>query len=191
MLPPIHLPVIEVQFWCFYPEGIRRGRVLLPEKSAGTTSARVEAGNENAVASCPSLDASSSLSVMSKVEKIDVERTRPPPVKVLSGQLRSAGNWGTADSGAGCVIRLGRGRSLPVSLVWMQGTVLEVQQDRDTVLLMDETGTFIVQGVNNIPKGKPCLSQGNWPRPKLDSVSIHTKAKIKLPSPPKRTLNSY
>lgn len=178
MLPPIHLPVIEVQFWCFYSEEIRRGRVLLPEKSAATTSARGEAGNENAVASCPSLDASSSLSVMSKVEKTDVERTRPPPVKVLSGQLRAARNWGTADSGAGCVIRLGRGRSLPVSLVWMQGTVLEVQQDRDTVLLMDETGTFIVQGVNNIPKGKPCLSQGNWPRPKLDSVSIHTEAKI-------------
>lgn len=148
------------------------------KKSAATTSARGEAGNENAVASCPSLDPSSSLSVMSKVEKTDVERTRPPPVKVLSGQLRAAGNWGTADSGAGCVIRLGRGRSLPVSLVWMQGTVLEVQQDRDTVLLMDETGTFIVQGVNNIPKGKPCLSQGNWPRPKLDSVSIHTEAKI-------------
>uniref|UniRef100_A0A3Q4HAK1 RecQ mediated genome instability 2 n=1 Tax=Neolamprologus brichardi TaxID=32507 RepID=A0A3Q4HAK1_NEOBR len=92
----------------------------------------------------------------------DVERTRPPPVKVLSGQLRAAGNWGTADSGASCVIRLGRGRSLPVSRVWMQGTVLEVQQDRDTVLLMDETGTFIVQGVNNIPKGKPCLSQGKY-----------------------------
>lgn len=183
MLPPIHLPVIEVQFWCFYSEGIRRGRVLLPEKSAATTSTRGEAGNENAVASCPSLDASSSLSVMSKVEKTDVERTRPPPVKVLSGQLRAAGNWGTADSAAGCVIRLGRGRSLPVSLVWMQGTVLEVQQDRDTVLLMDETGTFIVQGVNNIPKGKPCLSQGNWPRPKLDSVSIHTEAKINPPPP--------
>ncbi|XP_031593226.1 recQ-mediated genome instability protein 2 [Oreochromis aureus] len=99
---------------------------------------------------------------MSKVEKTDVERTRPPPVKVLSGQLRAAGNWGTADSGASCVIRLARGRSLPVSLVWMQGTVLEVQQDRDTVLLMDETGTFVVQGVNNIPKGKPCLSQGKY-----------------------------
>ncbi|XP_030591799.1 recQ-mediated genome instability protein 2 [Archocentrus centrarchus] len=99
---------------------------------------------------------------MSKLEKSDVEKTRPPPVKVLSGQLRAAGNRGTADSEAGCVISLGRGSSLPVSLVWMQGTVLKVQQDRNTVLLIDETGTFTVQGVNNIPKGKPCLSQGKY-----------------------------
>ncbi|XP_044037698.1 recQ-mediated genome instability protein 2 [Siniperca chuatsi] len=91
-----------------------------------------------------------------------VERKRPPPVKVLSGQLRTAESRGAADSGNGCVIKLGRGRSLLVSLVWMQGTVLEVQLDRNTVLLMDETGTFAVQGVNNIPKGKPCLSQGKY-----------------------------
>ncbi|XP_044187645.1 recQ-mediated genome instability protein 2 [Thunnus albacares] len=99
---------------------------------------------------------------MYKTEKTTGEKKRPPPVKVLSGQLRTAESRGTADSGDGCVIRLGRGRSLPVSLVWMQGTVLEVQLDRNTVLLMDETGTFAVQGVNNIPKGKPCLSQGKY-----------------------------
>lgn len=93
---------------------------------------------------------------MSKPEKTTVERKRPPPVKVLSGQLRSA------DSGDGCVIKLGKGRSLMVSLVWMQGTVLDVQPGRDTVLLVDDAGTFAVQGVNNIPKGKPCLSQGKW-----------------------------
>uniref|UniRef100_A0A3Q3KAX9 RecQ-mediated genome instability protein 2 n=2 Tax=Monopterus albus TaxID=43700 RepID=A0A3Q3KAX9_MONAL len=87
---------------------------------------------------------------------ITVMCKRPPPVKVLSGQLR------TADRGDGWLIRLGRGRSLLVSLVWMQGTVLEVQLDRNAVLLMDETGTFAVQGVNNIPKGKPCLSQGKY-----------------------------
>lgn len=45
----------------------------------------------------------------------------------------------------------------------MQGTVLEVQLDRDSLLLMDETGTFTVQGVNSIPKGKPCLSEGTEP----------------------------
>ncbi|XP_070780004.1 recQ-mediated genome instability protein 2 [Enoplosus armatus] len=99
---------------------------------------------------------------MFKTMNTTVERKRPPPVKVLSGQLRTAENRGTADSGDGCVIRLGRGRSLLVSLVWMQGTVLEVQLDSNTVLLMDETGTFAVQGVNNIPKGKPCLSQGKY-----------------------------
>ncbi|XP_072224351.1 recQ-mediated genome instability protein 2 [Leuresthes tenuis] len=99
---------------------------------------------------------------MSKVDKADADRKRPPPVKVLSGQLRAAGTRGAASSGEGCVIRAGRGRSLRVSLVWMQGTVMEVQQERNTVLLMDETGTFTVQGVDNIPRGKPCLAQGKY-----------------------------
>ncbi|KAM3598965.1 uncharacterized protein V6R79_024800 [Siganus canaliculatus] len=92
----------------------------------------------------------------------NVERKRPPPVKVLSGQLRTARSQRTADGGDSYAIRLGGGRSLQVSLVWMQGTVLEVQLDRNTVLLMDETGTFAVQGINSVPKGKPCLSQGKY-----------------------------
>lgn len=88
------------------------------------------------------------------------ERKRPPPVKVLSGQLRAAEGRGAADSGDGWTLRLSGGRSLPVSLVWMQGTVLEVQPERSTAMLLDETGTFAVLGVNNIPRGKPCLAQG-------------------------------
>ncbi|XP_076609607.1 recQ-mediated genome instability protein 2 [Chaetodon auriga] len=99
---------------------------------------------------------------MNQAEKTAGEKKRPPPVKVLSAQLRAAGKRTTADSGDAYVIRPGGGRSLLVSLVWMQGTVLDVQLDRNTVLLMDETGTFAVQGVNNIPKGKPCLSQGKY-----------------------------
>ena len=91
---------------------------------------------------------------MSKPETTAGDRKRPPPVKVLSGQLR------TAAAGDGFVVRPGGGRSLPVSLAWMQGTVLEAQLDRNTALLMDETGTFAVQGVNDVPRGKPCLSQG-------------------------------
>ena len=89
-----------------------------------------------------------------------MERKRPPPVKVLSCQLRSAENQGAAGGGDSWLIRPGKGRTLPVSLVWMQGTVMRAQLDQNTVLLMDETGTFSVQGVNNIPKGKACLSQG-------------------------------
>ncbi|CAB1435993.1 unnamed protein product [Pleuronectes platessa] len=99
---------------------------------------------------------------MYKPEKSSVERKRPPPVKVLSCQLRSADNQGDAGSGDSWLIRPGKGRTLPVSLVWMQGTVMRAQLDQNTVLLMDETGTFSVQGVNNIPKGKPCLSQGKY-----------------------------
>ncbi|MEQ2167212.1 hypothetical protein GOODEAATRI_001766 [Goodea atripinnis] len=99
---------------------------------------------------------------MSTLDRTYGDGKRPPPVKVLSGQLRAAGIRGAADSGEGYMIRAGRGRSLRVSLVWMQGTVLEVQLDRNTVLLMDETGTFAVQGVNNIPKGKPCLLPGKY-----------------------------
>uniref|UniRef100_A0A1A8FQ26 RecQ-mediated genome instability protein 2 n=1 Tax=Nothobranchius korthausae TaxID=1143690 RepID=A0A1A8FQ26_9TELE len=100
--------------------------------------------------------------MMFKLEKTVVDRKRPPPVKVLSGQLRAAGLRGAAGSEEGFVIRAGRARSLRVSLVWMQGTVLDVQLDRDTVLLMDETGTFTVQGVNSTPRGKPCLCQGKY-----------------------------
>ncbi|KAM9345775.1 recQ-mediated genome instability protein 2 [Symphorus nematophorus] len=96
------------------------------------------------------------------MSKATADRKRPPPVKVLSGQLRTGERRGSADSGDSYLIRPGRGRSLLVSLVWMQGIVLEVQLDRNTALLMDETGTFAVQGVNNIPKGKPCLSQGKY-----------------------------
>lgn len=92
------------------------------------------------------------------------DRKRPPPVKVLSGQLRRAEAQRAADGGDVYVVKPARGVAVPLSLVWMQGTVLEAQLDRDTVLLMDETGTFAVQGVNNIPKGKPCLSQGKSPR---------------------------
>lgn len=91
-----------------------------------------------------------------------MDTKRPPPVKVLSGQLRTAGSRGQTDSGDAVHIRVGPGRSLLASLVWMQGSVLEVQLDQNTVLLMDETGTFAVQGVNNIPKGKPCLFQGKY-----------------------------
>ncbi|XP_071373967.1 recQ-mediated genome instability protein 2 [Centroberyx affinis] len=94
---------------------------------------------------------------MNKTEKTAGERKRPPPVKLLSGQLREG-----KLSGDECLVRAGHGGSVPVSMVWMQGTVLEVQLDRNTVLLLDETGTFVVQGVNNIPKGKPCLSQGKY-----------------------------
>ncbi|AWP19164.1 putative recQ-mediated genome instability protein 2 [Scophthalmus maximus] len=91
------------------------------------------------------------------------EKKRAPPVKVLSCQLRTAESQEEAAvSGDVWVVRPARGGSLPVSLVWMQGTVLEAQPDRNTVLLMDETGTFTVQGVNNIPRGKPCLSQGKY-----------------------------
>ncbi|XP_061556775.1 recQ-mediated genome instability protein 2 [Phycodurus eques] len=97
--------------------------------------------------------------VMDKPEDAAGERKRAPPVKVLSGQLRTA----TEVRGSSVwLVRLGRALSLPVSLVWMQGTVLEVQLELGTVLLMDETGTFTVQGVNSVPKGKPCLSSGKY-----------------------------
>ena len=84
---------------------------------------------------------------------------RPLPIKVLSGQLRDGTSKGLNES-MECSVRVANGRLISVSMVWMQGTVLEAKLDRNMVLLLDETGTFVVQGVNNIPKGKPCLSQG-------------------------------
>ncbi|CAL8273439.1 unnamed protein product [Lota lota] len=86
---------------------------------------------------------------------------RPLPIKILSGQLRDGTSKGLNDN-MECSVRVANGRSISVSMVWMQGTVLEAKLDRNMVLLLDETGTFVVQGVNNIPKGKPCLSQGKY-----------------------------
>ncbi|XP_076865359.1 recQ-mediated genome instability protein 2 [Brachyhypopomus gauderio] len=89
------------------------------------------------------------------------EKARKPPVKVLSRQLREASLSAKTEY---CIKRLGRGKSTPlvVSVVWMQGTVVEVQSDQNTVLLLDETGNFLVNGINSIPKGKPCLSPGKY-----------------------------
>ncbi|KAK1805240.1 hypothetical protein P4O66_019575 [Electrophorus voltai] len=111
-----------------------------------------------------------------------LEKTRKPPVKVLSSQLREAALSAKMEY---CIKRLGRGKSTPlvVSIVWMQGTVVEVQFDQNTVLLLDETGNFLVSGINNIPKGKPCLSLGKYvmvmgviqshsPEPVLRAVKI-------------------
>ncbi|XP_077589876.1 recQ-mediated genome instability protein 2 [Stigmatopora nigra] len=93
-----------------------------------------------------------------------VDPKRPPPVKVLSGQLRTAKEvrGTTGETTVGWLLRPGKDRSLSVSLVWMQGTVMEVQLELNSVLLMDETGTFTVQGINSIPKGKPCLCSGKY-----------------------------
>ncbi|XP_056143897.1 recQ-mediated genome instability protein 2 [Lampris incognitus] len=86
---------------------------------------------------------------------------RPPPIKLLSAQLRE-GDRKEAEGNVECFIRGSNGRILPVSMVWMQGTILEVKADRNAVRLSDETGTFVVQGIANIPKGKPCLSDGKY-----------------------------
>ncbi|KAI5622701.1 recQ-mediated genome instability protein 2 [Silurus asotus] len=91
------------------------------------------------------------------------ERSRRPPVKVLSSQLREA----TGESaGSGKtelrIRRLGGSGWLTVSVVWMQGTVVEAHTEQNSVLLLDETGNFHITGVNNIPRGKPCLSPGKY-----------------------------
>ncbi|XP_077414354.1 recQ-mediated genome instability protein 2 [Vanacampus margaritifer] len=101
---------------------------------------------------------------MDKPDNAAGERKRAPPVKVLSSQLRTATEvrGSSGEPGAGWLVRLGKDRSLQVSLVWMQGTVLEVQLAINSVLLMDEAGTFTVQGVSSIPKGKPCLYSGKY-----------------------------
>lgn len=99
---------------------------------------------------------------MALPNKGTVEKTRSPPVKVLSGQLRDAKSRITGPNGKAefSIKRLGQGNPLCVSIVWMQGTVVEVQPDHNSVVLLDETGNFVVVGVNNIPKGKPCLIHG-------------------------------
>ncbi|TRZ04303.1 hypothetical protein DNTS_003242 [Danionella cerebrum] len=97
---------------------------------------------------------------------VNAERARSPPVKVLSSQLREASESQSSNARSEFLIRrLGsgsRGSLLPVSVVWMQGTVVDVQADLNNVLILDETGNFLVSGINSIPKGKPCLSPGKY-----------------------------
>ncbi|KAJ8344671.1 hypothetical protein SKAU_G00288640 [Synaphobranchus kaupii] len=95
------------------------------------------------------------------------DKKRSPPIKVLSSQLREGkvhiGPNGKTET---IIKRLGKWNTRPlreVSVVWMQGTVLEVKSDHSTtVTLIDETGTFVVTGASSIPKGKPCLLPGKY-----------------------------
>lgn len=108
--------------------------------------------------------ASSSVVQLASMAEPVTDKKRPPPVKVLSGQLRKAEARRAADGSDVCyALKAARGVTVAASLVWMQGTVLEVQLDRDSILLVDETGTFAVQGVNSVPKGRPCLCRGESP----------------------------
>ncbi|KAL2100767.1 hypothetical protein ACEWY4_002528 [Coilia grayii] len=102
---------------------------------------------------------------MATAQKSVLEKSRSPPIKVLSGQLRDAkSRLGLGGKSEFSIKRLGQGKDSPLilSVVWMQGTVVEVQRDHNTVVLLDETGNFVVVGVNNIPKGKPCLIHGKY-----------------------------
>ncbi|NXJ96796.1 RMI2 protein, partial [Corythaixoides concolor] len=71
--------------------------------------------------------------------------------------------------GAGGTWELGRaeaGRApLRLRAVWMQGTVLEVERGGargGSARLQDGSGPFTVQGVEEVPKGRPCLSAGKY-----------------------------
>lgn len=99
-------------------------------------------------------------------EKYHVEKKRASPVKVLSSQLRDGECCNGYQGKIECNLkRQGEAKNTPfvVSVVWMQGTILEVHSD-NSARLSDETGTFVVNGFRNIPKGKPCLCQGNLSR---------------------------
>ncbi|TSS23705.1 RecQ-mediated genome instability protein 2 [Bagarius yarrelli] len=124
---------------------------------------------------------------LANISSSESDKLKRPPVKVLSSQLRE-GKGCAAGSGKTelSIRRLGGGaggESLTVSVVWMQGTVVEAQTNQNSVLLLDETGNFHITGVNNIPRGKPCLSPGKYvmvmgfiqshgPEPVLRAVKI-------------------
>ncbi|NWR65765.1 RMI2 protein, partial [Bucorvus abyssinicus] len=55
--------------------------------------------------------------------------------------------------------------SLRLRAVWMQGTVLEVEGGGargGSARLQDGSGSFTVLGVEEVPKGRPCLSPGKY-----------------------------
>ncbi|XP_065589099.1 recQ-mediated genome instability protein 2 [Cyrtonyx montezumae] len=86
-----------------------------------------------------------------------------PPLKVLSAQLRGAVRE------AGGTWRLCRAEAdrapLHLRAVWMQGTVLHVERGGGgggSARLRDGSGPFTVLGVEDVPRGRPCLSAGKY-----------------------------
>ncbi|NWS72800.1 RMI2 protein, partial [Crotophaga sulcirostris] len=65
--------------------------------------------------------------------------------------------------GAGGTWLLGRAGRAPLCLraVWMQGTVLQVEGG-GSARLQDGSGAFTVLGMEEVPKGRPCLSPGMY-----------------------------
>ncbi|XP_034954828.1 recQ-mediated genome instability protein 2 [Zootoca vivipara] len=83
-----------------------------------------------------------------------------PPVKVLAAHLKRCHR---VPGGPWLLDREEYRRpALSVSLVWLQGTVLAVEEGGSTVRLRDDSGPFVAQGVEKIPKGRPCLSAGKY-----------------------------
>ncbi|KAM9305541.1 recQ-mediated genome instability protein 2 [Gastrophryne carolinensis] len=101
-----------------------------------------------------------------------------PPVKMLAGRLRQC------EKRPGAPPSFWLEGELEVSVVWMQGRVLEVRPERGVTLrLTDDTHTFTVCGADRVPKGKPCLETGKYvmvmgfvlscsPEPVLRAVKI-------------------
>ncbi|NXH21260.1 RMI2 protein, partial [Bucco capensis] len=63
-----------------------------------------------------------------------------------------------------CRAEAGQG-PVPLRVVWMQGTVLDVERGGargGSARLQDGSGPFTVLGVDGVPKGRPCLSAGKY-----------------------------
>ncbi|XP_072205109.1 protein CLEC16A isoform X5 [Excalfactoria chinensis] len=84
-----------------------------------------------------------------------------PPMKVLASQLRAAVR---GDGGTWRLDRAEMGREpLCLRAVWMQGTVLHVERGGGgSARLRDCSGRFTVLGVEDVPRGRPCLSAGKY-----------------------------
>lgn len=124
-------------------------------------------------------------------EKYHVEKKRASPVKVLSSQLRDGECCNGYQGKIECNLkRQGEAKNTPfvVSVVWMQGTILEVHSD-NSARLSDETGTFVVNGFRNIPKGKPCLCQGELHVYRFSSQFSEQQKKCVIPLFSRRVYN--
>ncbi|XP_062036606.1 recQ-mediated genome instability protein 2 [Lepus europaeus] len=87
-----------------------------------------------------------------------VRLPRSPPVKVLAGQLRRDAAGGP---GAWRLSRASAGREpLELAAVWMQGTVMAASGGE--AQLRDPSGSFLVRGLERVPRGRPCLVPGKY-----------------------------
>ncbi|XP_059835193.1 recQ-mediated genome instability protein 2 isoform X2 [Hypanus sabinus] len=107
-------------------------------------------------------------------------RLRSPPCKVLAEQLR-LGARRDGQPSAWLLDRPGGHRApLDVSVVWMQGTVLEVRPEHNTSLqLLDETGSFTVVGAAGVPQGRPCTSRALKRKKKFSFNILKLQGRLK------------
>ncbi|XP_028907417.1 recQ-mediated genome instability protein 2 [Ornithorhynchus anatinus] len=83
-----------------------------------------------------------------------------PPRKVMAAQLRREQEASSSSSSSSWSSSWRPGR--PPAVVWMQGTVLAVDEAAGRARLTDPTGPFTASGLHRLPRGKARPAAGMY-----------------------------